>query len=104
MEFPYSIYSKYSADDEPQQSSIHNNSSNNEGSLDSKVNNIARGIANVVIKSAANDEDEDKPSATLPLPQIPVDILLYAAVIISKVLLFSSYKAAKQHGIEILDL
>lgn len=100
--FPFQIFSKYDSNpNEESQSAFHRDteSSSSASSLDSKVNRIAQNIADVVIRSAGNNDDQKSIHLN-----IPKEVLLFSSIIISKVLLFSAYKAAKEYGLEILDL
>lgn len=111
--FPYKLFSKYdniNDNSASQQQSDHRQSS--PGSLDSNVNriakSIAKSIANTIIRSAENTErqvqSDHRQSSDIKLPQVPKEVILFGAVIISKVLLFWAYKKAQDNGLEIMDL
>lgn len=107
--FPYKLFSKYDNMNDnsgQQQQSDHRQSSS--GSLDSNVNRIAKSIANTIIRSAENTErhgqNDHRQSSDIKLPQVPKEVILFGAVIISKVLLFWAYKKAQDNGLEIIDL
>lgn len=102
--FPYSIYSKFNGIGNNTETRQQNSTQSD--SLDRSVNNIARNIANVVIRTSegSDEEQHDRGIEGIKLPHIPKEILLFAAVIAAKVLLYATFREAKKQGLEILNL
>jgi len=96
--FPFGVYGKYGSGESSSQE-------NSTAKLDMKVNRLCKNIANTVIRSRKNrEDDEEMEPISFSLPKIPVDVIVFGSIVACKLLLFIAYKAAAKHNMEILDI